>query len=250
MQDYLLFRLYGPLASWGELAVGEVRPSAPYPSRSALLGLLAAALGITREDEAAQARLDASVLFGVKLSAASLPLRDYHTVQWPDAPRKFRYRTRQQEMRDKAKLNTILSRRQYHCDCLVTVAVCLTEHASHTLAQLAAALQEPAFALFLGRRACPPALPLDPKVASYANLKAALDSRQTDALLDRPGIARLDLPPALYSKTPARYYWDERITAAGMDQQLVQTRHDQPLSRTRWQFAPRQEHVYLAEAGQ
>ena len=46
MTDYLLLRLYGPLASWGEIAVGESRHSAVQPSRSALLGLLGAALGI------------------------------------------------------------------------------------------------------------------------------------------------------------------------------------------------------------
>jgi CRISPR system Cascade subunit CasD len=50
MMEYLLFRLYGPLASWGEIAVGESRHTATYPGKSALLGLLAAALGIRRDD--------------------------------------------------------------------------------------------------------------------------------------------------------------------------------------------------------
>nr|WP_284509571.1 CRISPR-associated protein Cas5 [Salinivibrio costicola] len=48
MRDYLVFRLYGPLASWGEPAVGGDRPTSAYPSRSAVLGLLGAALGIKR----------------------------------------------------------------------------------------------------------------------------------------------------------------------------------------------------------
>ena len=50
--DILVFRLYGPMASWGEIAVGENRHTANYPSKSALLGLLGAALGIERDDEA------------------------------------------------------------------------------------------------------------------------------------------------------------------------------------------------------
>ena len=81
MADYLVFRLYGPLASWGEIAVGESRHSAAYPSRSALIGLLGAALGIERDDEAGQQALAAGYRFGVKLHAAGHPLRDYHTVQ-------------------------------------------------------------------------------------------------------------------------------------------------------------------------
>ena len=32
--NYLVFRLYGPMASWGEIAVGENRHSARYPGKS------------------------------------------------------------------------------------------------------------------------------------------------------------------------------------------------------------------------
>ena len=80
MAEYLVFRLYGPMASWGEIAVGETRHSAAYPSRSALIGLLGAALGVTREDEAGQVALTAGYRFGVKLHAAGHPLRDYHSL--------------------------------------------------------------------------------------------------------------------------------------------------------------------------
>jgi CRISPR-associated Cas5-like protein len=37
--DYLLFRLYGPMASWGEIAVGEIRHTASYPGKSAIIVL-------------------------------------------------------------------------------------------------------------------------------------------------------------------------------------------------------------------
>ena len=53
MADFLVFQLYGALASWGDIAVGEYRPSQGHPSKSAITGLLAAALGIEREDDAA-----------------------------------------------------------------------------------------------------------------------------------------------------------------------------------------------------
>jgi CRISPR-associated protein, Cas5e family len=66
MRDYLVFRLYGPLASWGEPAVGGDRPTSAYPSRSAVLGLLGAALGIKRDDEAQLLSLQQSLCIGIK----------------------------------------------------------------------------------------------------------------------------------------------------------------------------------------
>ncbi|MEX2322042.1 MAG: CRISPR-associated protein Cas5, partial [Saccharospirillum sp.] len=38
--EFLVFRLYGPLASWGNTAVGGVRPTLAMPTRSAILGML------------------------------------------------------------------------------------------------------------------------------------------------------------------------------------------------------------------
>ena len=50
---FLVFQLQAPLSSWGDTAVGEYRGSYEHPGESALIGLLGAALGIRREDEAA-----------------------------------------------------------------------------------------------------------------------------------------------------------------------------------------------------
>ena len=65
MLDFLIFQLYGQMASWGEIAVGEYRPSRDYPSKSAIIGLVAAALGITRDDEDRQLALSEALGFGV-----------------------------------------------------------------------------------------------------------------------------------------------------------------------------------------
>ena len=92
--DLLLFRLYGPLASWGEIAVGESRHSANYPSKSAILGLVGAALGIERGDEAQQTSLQNGYQVAVEVFSTGQLLRDYHTAQVPDSTGKFVYRTR------------------------------------------------------------------------------------------------------------------------------------------------------------
>jgi len=247
MADYLVFRLYGPMASWGEIAVGETRHSAAYPSRSALIGLLGAALGVTRDDEAGQTALNAGYRFGVKLHAAGHPLRDYHTIQLGPELKKLRYRTRRQELTLVARdqLTTLLTGREYRCDSFVTVAVMATEKAERSLVHVAAALQRPVFPLYLGRKSCPLAAPLAPNVKNFPSLKAALDAFDANPfpeLAVRVNRLRMQAP---------RYYWDEAFGADGLaadcPASVTLTRHDEPTSRLRWQFAPRREHARFTE---
>jgi CRISPR system Cascade subunit CasD len=253
MTDYLLLRLYGPLASWGEIAVGESRHSAVHPSRSALLGLLGAALGIERADESGQQALAKGYRFGIKLECVGSPLRDYHTVQVGVAPRKFQFRSRRQELAAD-KVETILSEREYRCDSLALVAVEALPDAPADLDGLAQALRQPRFPLYLGRKSCPLALPLLPRRVAAATLKEALDGARMPsllALLDW-GEPRQDWPNKLdrrfFRSNQARYYWEDDMQA-GMPHGFERTRHDQPLSRSRWQFAPRREWVAIGKGG-
>ena len=81
MKDYLLFQLYGPMAAWGDTAVGEFLPSHGHPICSAILGLTAAALGIRRhEEERPGFENSAALPFG---STRREVMRDYHTTQVP-----------------------------------------------------------------------------------------------------------------------------------------------------------------------
>jgi len=235
MRNYLVFQLYGPMASWGEIAVGELRHSASHPSRSALLGLLGAALGVRRDDAAGQAALTAGYQFAVKQLACGAPLRDYHTVQAPALSKKITHRTRRQEMADPDKLNTLLTSREYYGDSFCVVAVQAQPDAPHTLAQLQHALEHPVFTLYLGRKSCPLALPLVPKIVPGASLKTALDSQSPE-----PKLA-VNLLRLLPGRRAARYFWEADMDADGLSASQTHTRHDQPLSRQRWQFAPRQE---------
>lgn len=249
MTDYLLMRLYGPLASWGEIAVGELRHSAVHPSRSALIGLLAAALGIERSDEARQQAMAQGYRFGIKLECAGSPLRDYHTVQCGVPPRKSRFRTRRQELLAD-RVDTILSDRDYRCDSLAIVAVEALDTAPHALDELADALRRPRFPLYLGRRSCPPAMPLAPRVVRAGTLREALDSTTQGSLLALLGHdPRKEWPTSsdqrfLRPGAP-RYYWEEGMQA-GMQASFDTLRRDQPLSRHRWQFAPRRELVHVS----
>src|SRR5512141_3174232 len=131
MPSFLCFRLHGPLAAWGDIAVGGSRPSAPHASRSAVLGLVAAALGVRREDGDACAELDRAFGFASRTDAPGALLIDYHTAQGPEekllrrearearkAQRPWhRPATRRAELAfPRWELATVLSSRQYRVD--------------------------------------------------------------------------------------------------------------------------------------
>lgn len=238
MQDYLVFQLYAPLVSWGDQAVGQERPSADHPSRSALLGLLAAALGIDRSDEQQHTQLSAACCFGIKLYSPGLALRDFHTAQVPPASKKVKHlHTRRDELQE-ANLGTILSYRSYRQDSVSVVALWLEGEPTYSLTQLQNALREPRFHLYLGRKACPPAAPLNPELGQFASMKAALDSYTPADELN-----------SLLERAQCRYYWEPH-PASGLQETYRGPRYDQPISRKRWQFASREEAVLLeGEAG-
>jgi CRISPR system Cascade subunit CasD len=255
-QEYLVFRLYGPMCSWGDIAVGEVRPSTMHPSKSAILGLVAAALGLKRPDtarddiertalEMAHSALAHGYGFAVRVDAPGIPLVDYHTAQVPSSGtgrNRRQFATRRDELTivPRPDLNTILSRRDYRVDALYTIALWGRPGAPHPLAELAVRLHEPAFALYLGRKSCPLALPLAAQVVTADNIQHAMHNAQ----LPLPENFARQL--ALQNAIPA-LYWDEDGDA-GLPVQHTFTRRDAVYSRRRWQFMPRSEHHSVLRA--
>src|SRR5690606_19489542 len=188
--QWLIFRLYGPLASWGGVAVGEVRDSDAHPGKSAVLGLVAAALGIRRDEETRLQALNEGYGYAVQVESTGLGITDYHTAQVPSrSTLKGRpHATRKDELAmPRHELNTILSSRSYRCDALYRVALWARPEAAQPLSMLASALRRPAFVPYLGRKSCALALPLEPQLVEAVTLSAALDAAAfaSDALRDR-----------------------------------------------------------------
>lgn len=67
MPNYLILRLDGPMQAWGTHTFEDYRPCNSFPTRSGLLGLLGACLGIDRRDTSALNRLADSVEFTVRV---------------------------------------------------------------------------------------------------------------------------------------------------------------------------------------
>jgi CRISPR system Cascade subunit CasD len=235
--DYLIFQLQAPLSAWGETAVGEYRPSANYPSESALIGLLAAALGIDRSDENQHQALRAELSFAIGVQSAGRLLRDYQTAQVPGrvALKNRPHRTRRDELNmPKEELNTILSTRDYRQDAACLVAVQTKTDASFSLLDLVLAIQQPKFVLYLGRKTCPPSLPLWSQVIAADNALQAMEVyRGQLAEMSGEVIAPLE-----------RLVWGAGINA-GVQEDLQVVRKDRLLSRAHWQFGDRPEFIAL-----
>ncbi|WAC73100.1 type I-E CRISPR-associated protein Cas5/CasD [Roseateles sp. SL47] len=232
--DYLVFQLRGAMASWGEAAVGEYRGSHDYPTASALAGLLGAALGLRRDQEANLRALNSSYLYGVGIRQAGTLLRDYQTAQVPGrtALKGRRHTTRKDELSvARTDLNTILSTRDYRQDVDLLVAVQARDGAPHTLEALRNALLRPAFVLYLGRKSCPPSAPLHPCVV------------KADSLID----AFAAFGAATGEATPlplVKLAWPDGMSA-GTAADLTVTRKDRLMHRGSWQFGDRVEHLAL-----
>jgi CRISPR system Cascade subunit CasD len=133
----LLLRLAGPLQSWGTSSRFVRRGTDRAPSKSGVIGLLAAARGLRRTDpldELLQLRV------GVRVEQAGTMERDFQTARTRDGSGSMP-----------------LSYRFYLADAVFLVGV---EGEDGLLRGLEESLRNPTFPLFLGRRSCPPVGPV------------------------------------------------------------------------------------------
>lgn len=148
----LLLRLAGPLQSWGLQSRFTHRDTAREPTKSGVVGLLGAALGMAREDDALVAQLAAWPL-GVRVDREGQPVRDFQTVGGGQvAGRSYGVATARG-----TRGRTVLSERDYLADADFLVGLQAPE--DDLLVRVMAALQDPVWPLYLGRRSCPPAVP-------------------------------------------------------------------------------------------
>jgi CRISPR system Cascade subunit CasD len=153
----LVLRLAGPLQSWGGPSpVFNRRATMPEPTKGGIVGLLAAAQGRRRQDAIEDL---VGLSLGVRTDRAGTLLRDYHTASnldgspLPSAQTNSRGR---QKSTSPAK-NTYVTVRFYLEDAVFVAAVHGPDDLLHTLGE---AIRRPGFPLALGRRSCPPTMPL------------------------------------------------------------------------------------------
>ncbi|MFI6476302.1 type I-E CRISPR-associated protein Cas5/CasD [Nonomuraea sp. NPDC050663] len=144
----LVLRLAAPLQSWGEHSAFANRDTLRHPTRSGLIGLLAAAEGVQR-GRPLSAYDD--LRFTVRIDRPGVPLVDFHTIGG-GLERSVPTAEGGQRSRETA---TMVTRRHYLSDAVFTVAI-----EGPRTAELAQALRNPRWHPFLGRRSCPPDQPM------------------------------------------------------------------------------------------
>lgn len=190
----LLLRLAGPMQSWGDASRFTRRDTRMVPSKSGVLGLLAAAEGRRRTDEIEDL---AHLRFGVRVDQPGQLQRDFQTaINWDTGA------------------SMPLSYRYYVADAVFVAAV---EGDRNLLEGLAERLKDPRFPLYLGRRSCPVTDPVF-LALSEAPLETALREFPWQAARwhrrRQPGDVDLEL----------------HVDAVRDDERPTETRRDVPLS--------------------
>lgn len=133
----LLLKLAGPLQSYGTDSHFETRQTGRYPSKSAVIGMISASMGLKRhQDKEIQAlnQLD----FAVRVDQPGKILRDFHTAH---------------ALKKDGKVNrTYVTNRYYLEDAVFVVALSGSES---LMQEVSRAIKSPYFQPFMGRRALP-----------------------------------------------------------------------------------------------
>lgn len=166
MRDFLIIKLHGPMQAWGEHTFEGLRPSANFPTRSGVLGLLGACLGIRRNEPDRLQQLADSIGIAVRVDERNIrvvKITDYHTVK--DA---------RMEYGGLKSHETIQTWREYLLDAQFSIALCNHPGATITLDDVEGSVKRPYFTPYLGRRSCPLTRPLFEKRLEASNSQEAL----------------------------------------------------------------------------
>ncbi len=151
-----LLHLAAPWQAWPASALfTDQRPTMRFPTRSALTGLIGAALGIRHDPATGYADLSEldPLQYAVRIDQPGSQRRDYHTAGGGHVDT---IHTGDGGPRPGAH-GTLVSHRWFLANAAFTVAV--TSADADLANQCARALRAPVFALYLGRRGFPPSYP-------------------------------------------------------------------------------------------
>lgn len=236
---FLIFTYYAPMGAMGEIAPGERRMAFARPARSAVLGLVAAALGLRRDDPE-QTDLERGLGYAVRTDSPGRPFTDYHTAQTPHQRRGQAFATRRDELAADT-LNTVLSVREWRSDALYTIALWERGGGAIGLDAIAPALTHPSFVLYAGRKSGPLGLPLAPRFVDAAGVLQAFAADPVPVeqrrIIDR--VLRRARSRGSDASTEIAFDLDGGVAKVGR----VETRRDAAVGRARFQFGERREGV-------
>ena len=188
----LLLRLAAPLQAWGDESKYDIRGTRNEPTKSGVIGMLAAAMGYSRDSKEI-AIMTEKLRMGIRVDQPGTVIRDFHTAH-------------------NAKSSWVTDR-YYLCDAVFLVA--LESEDEKYIDLISESLSSPVFPLYLGRRSCPPTQPLKIGIK---------DCDLENALLNEPWLAS-DWYKKKSSCIRARI-----ITESSKGKKVWYTQMDQPVS--------------------
>lgn len=135
----ILLKFSAPLQAYGTSSHFETRHTDYYPSKSAVIGMIAGSLGYRRDETEKINRLK-DINFAVRVDQEGTLLRDYHTAKKYKANGDFE--------------RTYVTNRYYLQDAIFVVGISSEDEVLMT--EIEEALKYPYFQNFLGKRSLPP----------------------------------------------------------------------------------------------
>lgn len=195
----LILRLDGVLQSWDATSKWDDRGTEDFPTKSGIVGLLGCALGFERRDREL-AELNNATTMAVRADRPGYKCVDFQTVTG--------FPLRNAEGKPKTTGNTLLSKRSYLQDACFTVFL-ETNDLWHS--RLIAALRNPKWCVYLGRKTCVPSRPIleceDPDFSSlnealihYPSAERAVFPMSFETEVRDDSLSSLTRPDALFSE--------------------------------------------------
>jgi CRISPR system Cascade subunit CasD len=231
--EFLVLCFDAPLQAWGGEALDPRRPTRPFPSRSALAGLIANALGWRHGYHADRTtKLQDALRYAVREERVPRLLRDYQTADLGAIGLEGWTRWGIERRGGSVPGGTQPMEKTYLADGRFRATLGLAEGTSVPLDQVADALRRPARPLFLGRKGCPPAAPIMQGRISGDTPLSALRSVPLPPDADAPHELRVWFDPAhepdAHLRASIEEVWDRRDYAA---QRFLGSRR---VARTTW----------------
>jgi CRISPR system Cascade subunit CasD len=167
----LFLRLAGPMQSWGTKSRMQLRRTDGHPSKSGVLGLLLCAKGVRREDSEEELKALNGLMMGVRVDREGIKDSDYHSTGAKIGIRKAEGGIKHTATTN--ELETQLSQREYLYDASFLVAL---KGDLDMIGTYAAAIRNPIWPVFLGRKCCIPGEPIFEATGEFETLGEALSS--------------------------------------------------------------------------
>lgn len=215
----LLMRLAGPMQSWGSASHFDNRDTLREPTKSGVVGILAASLGRQREEDVSDL---ASLRLGVRADQEGEIRYDYQTVR---AARRDEVTRTQIVTRGGTGQGSTISKRYYLADAVFLVG--LEGEDVAFLHELDDALRAPVFPIGLGRRGYVPSVPVAMPPTERHPTGVREGTALEDALRDEPwpvaDLSRRALRQAERQRPQCRLILEADET------NVSATRNDQPI---------------------